>query len=349
MGSIPKTTIDHPTAGPADPSTPDSVRRDDLPTPVVGPAARGPVVPALIAAEGDRAGRRFVEFFTAQIRNKNTRAAYSQAVGQFLRWCEERRLTLRTIEPVAVAAYVEGLAELREAPTVKQHLAAIKMMLDWMVTGQVIPTNPAASVRGPRLVVTRGKTPFLSADDARTLLRSIDPSTLMGLRDRALIAVMTFSFARVSAAVGMAVEDYYANGKKWRLRLHEKGGRFHEMPAHHKAEEYLDAYIQAAGIAGDPKGPLFRSLKGKSGKLTGSPLGRKNAWDMVKRRALAAGLTNRLCNHSFRATGITAYIAGGGTVEKAQKMAGHASSKTTQLYNRVDDDITLDEVERIAI
>ncbi|MDG3008315.1 phage integrase N-terminal SAM-like domain-containing protein [Paludisphaera mucosa] len=106
------------------------------------------VLPALIAQEGDRAGRRFVEFFTAQIRNKNTRAAYAHATAQFLRWCEERRLTLQTIEPVAVAAYIEQLSELREAPTVKQHLAAIKMLLDWMVTGQVIPTNPAASVRG---------------------------------------------------------------------------------------------------------------------------------------------------------------------------------------------------------
>nr|WP_303652942.1 tyrosine-type recombinase/integrase [Paludisphaera mucosa] len=172
---------------------------------------------------------------------------------------------------------------------------------------------------------------------------------MLDLRDRALIALMTFSFGRISAVLGTTVDDYYANGKKWRVRLHEKGGRFLEVPVHHKAEEYLDAYIQAAGIEGDRSGPLFRTSKGKTGRLAVKPLGRKNAWDMVKRRALAAGLTHKLCNHSFRATGITAYIAGGGTVEKAQKMAGHASTKTTELYNRTDDEITLDEVERIAI
>lgn len=318
----------------------------------------GFAVPALIVEAGDKAGRRFVEFFTAQIRNKNTRSAYAQAVGQFLRWCEERGLTLQTIQPVAIAAYVEEMTGRKAAPTVKQHLAAIKMLLDWMVTGHIIETNPATSVRGPKHVVSRGKTPYLSAEDARTLLNSIRIEKevkgerlpdIIGLRDRALIAIMTFTFARVSAVLGMTVDDYYANGKKWRVRLHEKGGKFHEVPVHHKAEEYLDAYVAAAGIAGDKKGLLFRSANRRSGKLTEKPLRRGNALEMVKKRAAKAGLTDRLCNHSFRATGITAFIAGGGTVDKARQMAAHASTKTTELYNRTGDEITLDEVERIAI
>lgn len=309
----------------------------------------GPLLPAIIANEGDRAGRRFVEFFTAQIRNRNTRAAYGQAVGQFLRWCDDRRLTLQTLEPVAVAAYIEELGKSKSVPTVKQHLAAVKMLLDWMVTGQIIPVNPASSVRGPKHVVTKGKTPYLSAEDARTLLGSIEPSTLLGLRDRALISVMVYSFARVSAVLSMTVDDYYANGKKWRLRLHEKGGKFLEVPVHHRAEDYLDAYIHSARIEGDKRGPLFRSGNRRSGKLNATALRRNNAWDMVKRRAAACGLTHKLCNHSFRATGITAFISAGGTLEKARQIAGHASTKTTQLYNRVDDEITLDEIERIAI
>lgn len=309
----------------------------------------GFVLPALIADEGERAGRRFVEFFTAQIRNPNTRAAYAQAVGRFLHWCEERGLSLQTLEPVAVAAYVEELGAARSKPTVKQHLAAVKMLLDWMVTGQIIPMNPAASVRGPKHVVTKGLTPYLSAEDARTLLNSIEPSTLLGLRDRALIAVMTYSFARVSAVLAMSVDDYYANGKKWRLRLHEKGGKRLEVPVHHKAEEYLDAYIHAAKIEGDKRGPLFRAGNRRTGELKTTPLQRNDAWAMVKRRAAACGLTHKLCNHSFRATGITAFIAAGGTVEKAQQIAGHASTKTTQIYNRTSDEITLDEIERIAI
>lgn len=309
----------------------------------------GIILPALIANESDRAGRRFVEFFTAQIRNPNTRAAYAQAVGQFLRWCDERGLTLQTLQPVAVAAYVEELGVTRSKPTVKQHLAAVKMLLDWMVTGHIIAVNPAASVRGPKHVVTKGKTPYLSAEDARTLLGSIEPTTLLGLRDRALISVMVYSFARVSAVLSMTVDDYYANGKKWRLRLHEKGGKFLEVPVHHKAEEHLDVYIQSAKIEGDKKSPLFQSAIGRTGRLTGKSLRRGDAWQMVKKRAAAAGLTHKLCNHSFRATGITAFIAAGGTIEKAQQIAGHASTKTTQLYNRTHDEITLDEIERIAI
>jgi integrase/recombinase XerD len=309
----------------------------------------GPLVPALIADAGDGAARRFFEFFTANIENDNTRAAYAQAVAQFLRWAEARGLTLHTIEPIAVAAYVKELKSRLADPSVKQHLAAIRMLFDWLVTGQVIPMNPASSVKGPKHVVKKGKTHVLSAEDARTLLDSIDTSKLVGLRDRALIAVMVFSFARVSAVVGMKVEDYYQNGKRWWLRLHEKGGKFHEVPVHHNAESYLDAYIEAAGISKDEKSPLFRSAVGRTGTLTDRRLRRNNALDMVKRRALAAGLSKRVCNHTFRATGITAYLESGGTVEKAQQIAAHESPKTTKLYDRTEDKISLDEIERIVI
>ncbi len=307
----------------------------------------GLIVPALIADQGEHAAKRFFEFFTANIRNKNTRAAYAQAVGQFLRWCEARGVTLRQIEPMTVAAYVESHPG--SDPTRKQHLAAIKMLFDWLVTGQVIGVNPAASVRGPKHIVRKGKTPVLTAQEARHLLDSIDTSSVVGLRDRALIAVMVYSFARVSAVVGMKVDDYYGNGKRWWLRLHEKGGKFHEVPAHHNAEAYLDAYIDAAGIAEDGKGPLFRSAKGTTRTLTARPLRRNNALDMVKRRAKDAGLSDRICNHTFRATGITAYLENGGTIEKAQQIAAHESPKTTKLYDRTNDQITLDEVERILI
>lgn len=307
----------------------------------------GPIAPVLIAEAGEHATKRFFEFFTANIRNKNTRAAYAQAVAQFLRWCEDRGLSLRQIEPMTVAAYIES--HRGSDPTRKQHLAAIKMLFDWLVIGQVISANPAASVRGPKYVVRKGKTPVLTAQEARQLLDSIDSSHVVGLRDRALIAVMVYSFARVSAVVGMKVDDYHGNGKRWWLRLHEKGGKFHEVPAHHHAEAYLDAYIEAAGIAEDGKGPLFRSAKGTTRTLTVRPLRRNNALDMVKRRAKDAGLSERICNHTFRATGITAYLENGGTIEKAQAIAAHESPKTTKLYDRTSDQITLDEVERIMI
>lgn len=312
-------------------------------------------LPLLLQSAGEGAARRFLEFFTANIRNPNTREAYARACARFLRWCDERGLAhLRDVEPMLVAAYVELLQGEMSAPSVKQHLAAIRMLLDWLVVGQVVPMNPASSVRGPKHVVKRGKTPVLTAAQARKLLDSIPLETsdgrvsLVGLRDRALIAVMVYSFARVGAVVRMRVGDYYQDGTRWWLRLHEKGGRLHQVPAHHNAAAYLDAYVTAAGIAGEKKSALFRSAT-KQRTLTDQPMTRNDALRMVKRRAEDARLPATTCCHTFRATGITAYLDNGGTIENAQAIANHSSPRTTKLYDRTCDDITLDEVERIRI
>jgi site-specific recombinase XerD len=304
-------------------------------------------IPRIIAAGGERSSRRFVEFFTANIRNRNTRQAYAQAIGQFLAWCEYRHLRIETIDPVAVSAYIERHPGSK--PTVKQHLAAIRVLFDWLVVGQIVPQNPAGSVRGPKHVVKKGKTPVLSAEQARELLDSINTSTVIGLRDRALIGVMVYSFARIGAVVSMNVEDYWQNGKRWWLRLHEKGGKHHEVPVHHNAEQYLDAYIEAAGIQHDLKGPLFRTAIRRAGCLTTSRLTRNDALRMIKRRARAIGLPRGTSCHTFRATGITAYLDNGGTIENAQAIAAHESPRTTKLYDRTSDEITLDEIERIVI
>ncbi len=151
----------------------------------------------------------------------------------------------------------------------------------------MVRSNPASVVRGPKHVIKRGKTPVLSPEEARELFNGIPTDTLIGLRDRALIGVLIYSFAMVSAAVSMRVEDYFPQGKRWWLRLHEKGGKHHEMPVHHTLEEYLDAYIDAAVIAKEPKGPLFRASNGKTGVLSDRPFDRKDAFGMV--RAGAAG------------------------------------------------------------
>jgi site-specific recombinase XerD len=308
------------------------------------------VVPAIIADAGDPAARRYLEFFGVTIRNRNTRTAYLHACGQFFAWCDHHRLgQLVDIEPLHVAAYIEALGTEFEKPTVKQHLAAIRMLFDWLVTGQVVATNPAHSVRGPKHVVKTGKTTVLDADQARKLLDSIDTSTLVGLRDRALISVMTFAFARIGAVVAMRVEDYYPKGKRWWVRLHEKGGKRHEMPAHHNLEAYLDKYIERAGISDDTKAPLFRSAAGRTGTLTDKPMNRVDAWRMIQRRAADLGFRVKIGCHTFRATGITAYLEAGGTLENAQAMAAHESPRTTKLYDRTGDEITLDEIERISI
>jgi site-specific recombinase XerD len=334
-----------------------SAERRNLPAvveataPVKTSTLRGTLaVPAAIADAGDHAARRFLEFFAANIRNKNTRMAYYRAVCSFFAWVEQHGIgELADIEPVHVAAYIEALQTTTSKPTAKQHLAALRMLFDWLIIGQVLAVNPAHAVRGPKHVVRRGKTPVLTEEEARRLLDSLDTSTLVGLRDRALIAVMTYTFARVGAVVAMKVEDYYPGGKRWWLRLHEKGGKRHEMPAHHKLEHFLDEYLAAAGIREDGKTPLFRSAIGKTGVLTDKPMNRVDAYRMIRRRTAEAGFKNKLGCHVFRATGITAYLEAGGTLENAQAMAAHESPKTTKLYDRTGDEITLDEVERITI
>jgi site-specific recombinase XerD len=307
------------------------------------------VIPAAIADAGEHATRRFLEFFAATIRNRNTREAYYRAACSFFAWLEQHDGELADIEPLHVSLHIETLQATAAKPTVKQHLAAIRMLFDWLVVGQVLATNPAHSVRGPKHVVRRGKTPVLTAEEARQLLDSIDTTTLVGLRDRAVIGVMTFAFARIGAVVAMRVEDYYPEGKRWWVRLHEKGGKRHEMPAHHKLEAYIDEYVLAAGIRDDGKGTLFRSAVGKTGVLKATPMNRVDAYRMIRRRAVDAGFKVKLGCHVFRATGITAYLEAGGTLENAQAMAAHESPRTTKLYDRTSDAITLDEIERITI
>ena len=304
------------------------------------------VLPALIVDAGPDAVARFLEFFAGRIANERTRAAYGRAVGQFLAWCEARGLGLEAVSPLHVAAYIR--THPGSVPTVKQHLAAIRVLCDWLVVNQVLRANPAAAVRGPKHVVTKGATPVLTPAEARKLLEHIDTGTLAGLRDRALFSVMLYSFARVSAVLGMRRQDYFQQGSRGWLRLHEKGGKRHDVPAHHRAAEALDKYVEAAELE-EPKATLFQSVEPAGRRLTGRALQRRVVLAMIKRRAAAAGLPASTCCHTFRATGITAYLSNGGTLEHAQQIAGHASPKTTKLYDRTADTVTVDEIERIVI
>jgi len=313
-------------------------------------AAPSPALPALVAIADERAKHRFLEFFTVNIRNLHTRRAYARAATEFLGWCSDRGVTsITAVRPLHVAAWVEELGRLVSAPTVKQRLAGIRHLFDWLVVGQVVPVNPAASVRGPAHSVRRGKTPVLDPHEARRLLDSIDVTTPIGLRDRALIGLMVYSFARIGAALQMKVDDVYVQNRRLWVRLHEKGGKRHEMPCHHSLEEYLIAYLDGCELRGSPKRPLFRTIGRGTHRLSTTPLPQASAFQMVRRRAAAADIATAIGNHSFRATGITAYLKNGGTLERAATMANHASTRTTQLYDRRSDDVTLDEVERVLI
>ncbi len=319
-------------------------------------------VPALIETAGAKTKKRFVEYFVAEIRNPRTRAAYFRAVDRFLAWCGAQGIELLSIEPVIVAKYIEDrcpevrhelLASGRSSPTLedastKQHLAAIRRMFDYLITGGLLEVNPAASVRGPKLVVETGKTPVMTDDELRMLLRGIDISKIAGLRDRALIYLMFNSFARIGAVVAMNVEDVYRRGDRYRVRLYEKGGKFLENWISHKAAGYLKDYMTGTTIDGQRGTPLFRTLTRKR-NLTDRGMHPNDALGMIKRRARKAGLNPETCCHSLRASGITEYMKNGGTLEKAQRRAGHRSSRTTNLYNRAQDDEDEFECEKVAV
>jgi len=306
-------------------------------------------LPALFAPDMKTA-ERVLEFFTVQIRNPNTRKAYAQATGSFAAWCGEQGISeLGAVRPVQVAAYIEGLQQKIAAPSVKLQLAAIRMLFDWLVVGQVVPVNPASSVRGPKHVVKKGKTPVLSVEEAHALLNSIDATSVVSLRDRAIMGLMVYTFARVGAVIKMRVEDFYVQGRRAWVRLHEKGGKRHEMPCHHNLEHYLDAYIESAHIGTDAKGYLFRTAQGRTKQLSEKPMTQADVYRMIRRRATDAKVRTKIGCHSFRATGITEYLRNGGKLEVAQQMANHESARTTGLYDRRNDQVSLDEVERILI
>lgn len=326
---------------------------------IVAPAPE--LQPPALFAPSAKAAERVLNFFTSQINNDNTRKAYLNATKRFADWCARRGIDeLAVVKPFHVAAFVKDLQGELAPPSVKQHLAAIRMLFDWLVTGHIVEVNPAHAVRGPKHVVKKGKTPVLGADEARELLdgikitktvkragASVEVPDIVGLRDRALIGVMIYTFARVNAVLQMKVRDYFVQGRRGWVRLHEKGGKEHELPCHHNLELYLDEYIAAAGIGGDPDGSLFRTTGRKTGLQ--QEMWQQDAYRMIQRRSAAVGLKTRIGNHTFRATGITAYLKNAGTLEHAQTMANHSSPRTTKLYDRRQDGISLDEVERIII
>lgn len=322
----------------------------DIVMPAVSRRSPSPLaLPALIAAGDERGRMRFLEFFAVAIRNPHTRRAYARAAGAFLDWCTQRGVvTLSDIRPLHVAAWIEELGSTVSAPSVKQQLAGVRHLFDWLVVGQIVPFNPASSVRGPAHSARTGRTPVLEADEARALLDAIDVSTPVGLRDRALIGLMVYTFARASAALGMKREDVFVQGRRLWIRLHEKGGKRHEVPCHHMLEEYLHAYIETCGLD-DPKRPLFRTISRRTKQLSDTPLAQPEAYAMVRRRAQKAGIATRIGNHTFRATGITTYLKNGGSLENAAAIANHSSTRTTQIYDRRRDDITLAEIERVRL
>ncbi len=303
-------------------------------------------------------------FLCIEVRNPRTRQCYRRAFQRFLSWCERREVPLHRVDPIAVAAYIEGGCPgptsgpgdgvgrpTLSTTSVKQHLAALRSIFDALVRAGLWERNPAASVRGPRHSRSTGLTPVLSASQMGQILEAIDTRTVLGARDRALISLMLSSFARVSAATSMNLGDYrrVPNDQQATVRLIEKNGIEHVLPLHPQARSALEFYLEIGGLIGSPEtGPLFQTIDG-SRRLTGRRLSRGDAWAMVKRRVRAAGIDPAISPHSFRATGITTYLQNGGTLETAQRIAAHANPKTTKLYDRRNEAIDAREIARVPI
>lgn len=300
----------------------------------------------IVPEKRERYQESFLNFFAARLRNDNTRAAYVHNLGRLLRWMERHGLAIDRLTPAHIGAYMRELPG--SAATQQQHLAAIRKFFSHLLLDSLIATNPALIVEGPRLRRTEGKTPAFDREDLRRLLDSIERGTLVGLWDRALIATMFFTFGRISAVIGLDLKDFVRLPRRSILRLKEKMGLEHELPCHRDLEEVLLDYIETAKIQGKDT-PLFQSVRGCSQTLLGTRLSRSDVYKMMRRRTERLDLPPLYGCHTLRATGITQFLQNGGTLEKAQKIAGHASPETTKLYNRrVNRDLS-EEIQRLRI
>ena len=290
------------------------------------------------------------EFFFGTIRNEHTRRAYLHAVRRFLAWAEARGLDLPQIAPRDVGQYLDSLGKTTSIATRKQHLAALRHFFDGMVTRHAIILNPALSVRGERYAVVEGKTPEITVAHARTLLALIDTSHLVGLRDRALLAILIYTASRAGAVAQLKRGNLYRAGEQWMLHFDEKGGKSREIPVRHDLQLMIFEYLDAAGLRDMAKDvAMFQSAVRKEKRLSGSALHVNDVCRMMKRRLRDAGLPEQLSPHSFRVTTITDLLEQGVPLEDVQRLAGHADPRTTRLYDRRDRKITRNVVERISV
>lgn len=305
-------------------------------------------LPSLLATAGPAAEFAWEEFIYAKIRNSNTREAYGRAVRQFLSHCERLERDITQVSPRDVGSYLDGLDY--ATSTKKLHLSGLRHFFDLLVTRHVIVLNPAASVRTERLAVMEGKTPEISVKQARKLLHSIDTSSIVGLRDRAIIGILIYTAARVGAVSSLRRRDFYDLGDQYCIRFSEKGGKSREIPVRHDLRAFILEYLQASGLEyAEKNSALFRTTVRKTKELTRNGMTTNDLGRMVKRRMRQADLPSQLSPHSFRVTTITDLLSQGVPLEDVQNLAGHAAPRTTRLYDRRKRRVTRNIVERISI
>lgn len=305
-------------------------------------------VPRVITRAGPSAEFAYEEFLHARIRNSYTRRNYRRAIERFFRWTDKYGFVLQQILPQHVGHYLDSL---QYGPATKKlHLAALRHLFDRLVTRHVVVLNPAATVRGERHQVIEGKTPEITVAQARRLLGSIDTTTVVGLRDWAVVGVLVYTAARVGAVARLLLRDFVAVGNQHSLRFMDKGGKSREIPVRSDLEQVLVTYLaQVATTEADVRSHLFRTARGKTGMLTTCGMTRGDICRMVKRRLRDAGLPQQISPHSFRVATITDLLTQGVPLADVQHLAGHADPRTTRLYDRRRRRVTRNIVERISI
>jgi integrase/recombinase XerD len=308
-------------------------------------------LPEIIRRAGTNAVFAAQEFFFGTIRNEHTQRAYLHAVKRFLRWAEKHGGgELTQIAPWHVGQYFAQLAKTTSIATRNQHLSALRHFFDGLVTRHAIVLNPALSVRGERHSVMEGKTPEIPIPDARKLLASLDTSHIVGLRDRAILAVLVYTGSRAGAVAKLKRGDFYRTGEQWMLHFEEKGGKSREIPVRHDLQEMISAYVDAAALGDAPKDtPLFQSALKRKRRLSGKAIHVNDICRMMKRRLKDFAMLLLYSPHSFRVTTLTDLFEQGVSSEDVQHLAGHADPRTTRLYDRRERKIKRNIVERISV
>jgi integrase/recombinase XerD len=308
-----------------------------------------PSLPQAVALHGAQGKFAWEEYFSAHIRNAHTRAAYLRAVKAFLAWIEPIEPRLASITPGMVGHYFDQLDAL-SAPSKKLHMSAIRGFFNVLVTRHLILLNPALSVRTERFSVLEGKTPEISVDQARKLLRSIDVTDPVSARDKAIIGVLIYTAARAGAVAKLKFRDLIDDGLQFSIRFNEKGGKHRNIPVRHDLHGLLRDYIQRASLQEQAKdSPLFRSAVGRSGRLSDKKLSAVDICRIVKRRLKTAELPLAVSPHSFRSCAATDLLLQGVALEDVQYLLGHSDARVTRLYDRRQRVVTRNTVERISV
>lgn len=317
---------------------------------VIGKDVRAPAefaLPSLVLEAGNNARYAWEEFLFGEISNSHTRRAYGKAVGDLLTSASKANLTLGQISPKFIRSHFEKMKT--SVPTKKLRLSAVKRFFDIAVTRHAVPLNPALSVRGERYSVVEGKTPEITPNQVAKLLRRCNEKTLVGLRDKTIIAILIYTAARVGAVSTLQISDFSTTEKNYSLKFKEKGGKAREIPVRHDLEALILAYIERSGDGLSKSTPLFRSAIKKTDKLSDLPMHTNDIRRMLKRRLKATGLSSEFSPHSFRVCALTDLLKQEVPREDVQYLAGHADARTTALYDRRSKKVTRNIVERISV